>query len=74
MPNTYLIKLDDVGMSNYFENVDFTSYSLDIWLIFNFVFLQNLNSNFFSSNEMSSKSNFTKSSLSEWTAYEKYES
>ena len=43
---TYFIELYDVGMSNNLENMDFSRYSLNVWLILDLVFLQNFDSNF----------------------------
>ena len=66
---TYLIKLNYIRMSHNLENVDLTSDSFNITLIFDFVLFQNLNSNFFAGNQMCSKSYFTKCTLSKWSAY-----
>jgi hypothetical protein len=50
-------------MPNYFQNVDFSRDSLNIRLIFDFIFFKNLDGNFFACNEMSSQTNFTKCTL-----------
>jgi len=42
---TYFIKLDDVWMSDLLEYFNFTSDSFDIFLIFNFVLLQDFHGN-----------------------------
>ena len=40
---TYLVQLDDVRMPDFLENFDLTRDSLNIFLIMNLLFLQNLN-------------------------------
>ena len=57
------IKLDYVWMSYNFQDLDFPHDSSDVCLLFYFVFLKNLDGNFFACQNVSSKPYFAKSSL-----------
>jgi hypothetical protein len=48
----YFVELDDVGVSQYFEDADLASHSFDIGLLHNFVLLQGFNGNFFVGEDM----------------------
>lgn len=61
--NTYLIKLNDIWMSDYLQNMNFTSNAVHIWLIFNLILFKNFYGYFLSSYQMSTKSYFSKGSL-----------
>lgn len=56
-------------MSDNLQYMYFSSYSFHIALVLNLVFLKDLDGNFFTSDKVSSQSNFTKSSLAKWTTY-----
>ena len=66
---TYFIELDNIRMSDDFENVDLTSYSFNVRLIFDLVFFKDFDSDLFSCDEMCSQSHFTKRTLSKRSAY-----
>ena len=55
-------------MTNFFQNVDLTGNSLNIWFALDAIFFQNFDGNFFPSNRMSPDSDFPKRSLSEWSS------
>ena len=40
MDKTYLIKLDDVGVTDLFENLDFSGDALNVFLVVNLLLLQ----------------------------------
>ena len=48
----YFIKLDDVGVTQNFQYTDFSSDSLDIGLLHDFIFLQGFNGDFFIRKDM----------------------
>ena len=66
---TYLVELNDIWMSDYFQNVDFTSDAIYIWLILYLVLFKDFDGYFFTSDQMSSQSDLAESALSEWTAF-----
>jgi hypothetical protein len=39
------IKLNDIWMSHFFQNLDFSSNSFNVFLIVNFIFFKDFNSN-----------------------------
>jgi len=59
----YLIKLNNVGMPNNLKNMNLPCDSLNIWLIFDLIFLQNFDSNFLSSEYMRTESHLAKGTL-----------
>ena len=52
-------------MSNYLQNVDFSGHSLNIRLVFYFVFFKDLDCDLLPSENVSSKSDFTECSLTQ---------
>jgi hypothetical protein len=67
----YLIKLNDVGVSNDFENLNFTHDTGNIGLIFNFILFQYFHRNLFICQHMSPKAHLTKGTLSNCVTYRK---
>lgn len=61
---TYFVKLDNVRVPNYLEDVDFPGDSLDIRLVFDLVFFKDFDSYFLTSDEVSTEPNFSECSLS----------
>ena len=51
-------------MSYYFKNMNFSCNSFNVWFVLNLVFFQNFYCNFFTRDQMGSKANFPKCSLS----------
>lgn len=51
-------------MSNFLQNCYFSIYSINVRLVFNFIFLKDFDSNFVTSNSMCSLLDFSKSSFS----------
>jgi len=56
--------LDDVGMSDFLQDVDLSSDSLDVTFVLDAVFLQNLNGNFLTGNGVRADSRLSKCSVS----------
>ena len=56
---TYLIQLNHVRMSDFLENVDLSCDPLNVTLVFDSVFLKNLDGYFFSSDRVSADPYFT---------------
>ena len=44
---TYLVQLNNIRVSDFLEDVDLASHSLNVTLVLNAVFLKNLNCYFF---------------------------
>ena len=57
---TYLVKLDDIWMSDLLQYVDFASDSFHVALIFDPIFLKYFNGNLFSGYGVSADSHFSK--------------
>lgn len=66
---TYLVKLDDVGMSNYLQNVNLSSHPVNIRLVLDLVFLKNLDSDLFACDEMRAEAHLTESTLTKRATY-----
>lgn len=66
-PRTYLVKLNDVWVSHDLEDVDFSSYALNVGLIFNLVLLQYFDGDLLTSYQVRTESHFSKGALSEWS-------
>ena len=58
--SSYLVELDDIGVSYFLQNVDLTSNSLYIALVLDAIFFQNFNSDLFSSNRVSPNAHLSK--------------
>lgn len=58
-----LVKLDDVRVTNYLQNVDLSGHPVNIRLVFNLVFLKNLNSYFFACDKMRAEAHLSERSL-----------
>ena len=58
------IKLNYIRMSYHLQYMNFSCYSLNIIYVLNFVLFKNFNGNFFTSEVVNSKFNFTKCSFS----------
>jgi hypothetical protein len=63
--NSYFIELDHVGVSDYFQNVNFTRNSFHIRLVFDLVFFENFDRHLLSGDQMGSEPNFAESTLTE---------
>jgi len=61
----YLIKLNDIGMPDHLKYMNFTSHSFNIIDILYLIFLQNLNSNFFTGETMDAQLDFAKCTFSD---------
>ena len=59
------MKLDNVGVAQYFQNADFSRHPLDIGLFHNFVFLEGFNGDFFISQNMGCQPHFPEGSLAD---------
>ena len=66
---TYLVKLYDVWMPYFFEDVDLSCHSLNISFVLYSILFQNLDCYFLSRYCVSSNPNFAKCSGSQWTAW-----
>lgn len=64
----YLVELYNVGMTQDFQNADFSSHSLDICLLNDFFFLQSLDCDFGFSGDVYSESHFPESALADGLA------
>ena len=62
--NTYLVKLNNVWMSDDLEDVDFSCYTLNIGLVFDLVLLQYFDGDFLTSYQVCAESHFSKGALS----------
>lgn len=62
---TYLIKLNDIRVSNDLENVDLPGNSLDVRLVLDLVLLEDLDGDLLASYQMSAQSHLTERALSE---------
>lgn len=58
-----LVQLDDVGMADHLEDVDFASHSFDVVYVLNLVFLENFDCNFLASQIVDAKFHFAKSAF-----------
>ena len=67
----YLIELNYIRMSNNFKDMNLPCDSLNIRLIFYLVLLQNLDSDFFTCQDMRSQSDLAKRALTERPAFNK---
>ena len=61
--NSYFIKLDHIGVSDNFQNVNFTRNSFYIRLVFDLVFFENFDRHLLSGDQMGSEPNFAESTL-----------
>jgi hypothetical protein len=61
----YFIELDNVGVSHFFKDVDFTGYAFHIGLVFDLVLFEYLNSHLLICDRMCTDSNFAESSLTQ---------
>jgi hypothetical protein len=62
---TYFIKLNDVRMSDYLENVNFPGYSFDISLILDLILLQDLDCHLLTGKHVSAQPDFAESPLTQ---------
>jgi hypothetical protein len=66
---TYLVKLDDVRVSHYLQDVDLSCHPVNIRLVFDLVFLKNLDSDFFACDEMRAEAHLAESALTKRATY-----
>jgi hypothetical protein len=59
----YFIELNNIWMSDFFQNFDLSAYPLDILFIFNSIFFEYFDGNFFIGKQMSRQLDFAKGSL-----------
>ena len=62
---SYLIKLNDIWVPNYLENMDFPRNSLHIGLILDLILLEDFDSDFLTCDEMSSQTHLSECTLTE---------
>ena len=67
--NSYFIKLDHIGVSDNFQNVNFTRNSFYIRLVFDLVFFENFDRHLLSGDQMGSEPNFAESTLTKRFAW-----
>ena len=65
--STYLVKLNDVWMSHDLEDVNFSCYALNVWLVLDLVLLQYFDGDFLTSYQVRAESHFSKGALSQWS-------
>ena len=62
---TYLVELNDVGVSDFLQDVDFTSHTLHVPFVFDAVLLQDLYRHFLTCDCVRSDPHFAESSRAE---------
>ena len=65
----YLIELNDIRMSNFLQNVNFSRHTLDVPLVLNAIFLQDFNRYFFACYGMSAYPHLAESARAERATY-----
>lgn len=66
---TYLVKLNDVWVTDFFKNIDLTGHSLDIALALDAIFLKNFDGDFLAGDGVGSYPDLAESSLSQRSPY-----
>ena len=66
---TYLIELNDIRVPDDLENVDLSSYTLDIGLVLDLVFLQDFDRHFLARDQVGSQPDLAESALTEGATY-----
>lgn len=63
-PSTYLVKLNNVWMAHDLQDVDFSSYALNVGLVLDLVLFQYFDGDLLTSYQVRAKSHFSKRALS----------